>query len=239
MKRTLQSIAAVLILSLLWTSIPANAVVPSKEWDAQLTEVERHLLAGEYTKARKETVRLAERMTRRLGPGHGSEVLFGLATLYRALAEAGLGDEREACWYWHLALAFNPLLVDFGLDRFGEPGRFLLDHEEPYEDGATDGDSVLPVDHRDVTAPRKVSAPKPEFPRGARYFGVTGVLVVLVVIDEKGVPSKPEVLNALSAPSLTWAGLEALKRWRFEPARLDGEPVPVFYTLTINYRLRR
>lgn len=239
MKTTLQSVTAVLILSLLWTSLPVHAAVPSTEWDRELTEIERNLLSGDYAKARKKSIRIAEKMTRMLGPGEGSDVLFGLATLYRALSEAGLGEERDACWYWHLALAFNPLLVDFGLDRFGEPGRLLLDHEEPDEDSSRTGDSPKAVNSPGVTGPQKRHAPKPDFPRGARYFGVTGVLVVLVVIDREGVPVKPVVLSALPAPSLTWAGLEALKQWRFEPARLDGKPIPVFYSLSVNYRLRR
>lgn len=240
MKRILRSVAVAAILALLSTSVPAHAADRATEWDRTLADVERHLLSGEFAKARKETTRLAKQMTRLLGPGEGGEVLFGLTSLYRALAEAGLGEEREACWYWHVALAFNPLLVDFGLDRFGEPARFLLNHEEPYgsnesetaESDEAPGDGV-------VAAPRKKRSPRPDFPYGAKYFQVTGALVVLAVIDRDGVPRTPSVITPLPAASLTWTGLEALKRWRFEPARLDGEPVSVFYTLTINYRMRR
>jgi outer membrane biosynthesis protein TonB len=36
------------------------------------------------------------------------------------------------------------------------------------------------------------------------------------------------VLTPLPAATLTWAALEAVKEWRFEPSRLGGEPVSVY-----------
>ena len=33
--------------------------------------------------------------------------------------------------------------------------------------------------------------------------------------------------------------LENLKNWRFEPARLDGRPVAVYYNLTLNFTLHK
>lgn len=32
--------------------------------------------------------------------------------------------------------------------------------------------------------------------------------------------------------------LEAVREWKFEPATLDGEPVAVYYNLTINFTLQ-
>jgi hypothetical protein len=38
-------------------------------------------------------------------------------------------------------------------------------------------------------------------------------------------------------PVLFFNTAETLRGWRFTPARLDGEPVPVFYNLTVNYKV--
>ena len=32
------------------------------------------------------------------------------------------------------------------------------------------------------------------------------------------------------------AALDAIRTWRFEPARFKGEPVNVYYTLTVNFK---
>lgn len=36
---------------------------------------------------------------------------------------------------------------------------------------------------------------------------------------------------------LSEEAVRTIKTWRFEPAKLDGQPVPVYYTLTMNFRL--
>jgi TonB family protein len=32
--------------------------------------------------------------------------------------------------------------------------------------------------------------------------------------------------------------LDAVKRWKFRPGTLNGQPVPVIYNLTVNFRLQ-
>ena len=36
---------------------------------------------------------------------------------------------------------------------------------------------------------------------------------------------------------LSAAAAEAIRQWRFEPALCDGNPVSVYYNLTVNFRL--
>ena len=78
---------------------------------------------------------------------------------------------------------------------------------------------------------------EPEFPRGAQAFGVTGVLIVEVVIDRTGRVTSPHVLKPLAAPTLSYAALEAVKQWRFEPGRIGGESVPGICNLSVNYKI--
>ncbi len=37
---------------------------------------------------------------------------------------------------------------------------------------------------------------------------------------------------------LDQAAVDAIKKWRFEPATLHGKPVAVYYNLTVNFRLQ-
>lgn len=216
------------------------------DWDQQLDLAEKAILAGKYRAAREQMIATARGMTGYLGPGKGGEILYGLVALHRALAEAGLGNEDDAHWYYQVALAFNPLLADYGLDRFGEPGRFLLEMgastafvsadaaaADKYRGGAS---STTP---RVVTPPKAKKRPKPNFPYGAGYFRVSGPLIVQVIVSEDGRPTYPNVLESLQAASLTWVALEAVRKWRFEPARVNGEPVAVYYNVTVNYRFRK
>jgi protein TonB len=62
------------------------------------------------------------------------------------------------------------------------------------------------------------------------------VVVIQAVIDETGKVARTRLLHGVH-PSLDQAAVEAIRTWRFEPALLDGEPVAVYYNLTINFRL--
>lgn len=46
-----------------------------------------------------------------------------------------------------------------------------------------------------------------------------------------------EVLRSVQLP-LDLAALKAVSGWRFEPTLLDGEPVPVIMTVTVNFTLQ-
>lgn len=88
----------------------------------------------------------------------------------------------------------------------------------------------------DLTPPRALSSPAPQYPEAAREEKVEGVVIVQVVIEKDGTVSQTRVLKGLH-PELDRASREAISTWTFEPARLDGEPVSVFYNMTIRYRL--
>jgi hypothetical protein len=39
-------------------------------------------------------------------------------------------------------------------------------------------------------------------------------------------------------PELDLAAMRAVSQWRYTPTLLEGDPVPVYMTVTINFRLR-
>jgi len=88
----------------------------------------------------------------------------------------------------------------------------------------------------DVKAPVKISATPPQYTLEARIAGIQGTVVMKAVIDKKGDVTDVEVLQGLPY-GLTESAVAAVKSWKFEPATLNGEPVDVYYSLTVNFRL--
>ena len=88
-----------------------------------------------------------------------------------------------------------------------------------------------------VTRPEKISAPSPQYTDEARRARIQGVVIVRTIIDCDGLVTDISVLQGLPL-GLTESVVEAISRWRFEPARMDGRPVSVYYNLTVNFRLQ-
>ena len=91
--------------------------------------------------------------------------------------------------------------------------------------------------HSGMAAPRKVRDIIPIYPAMARTAHVQGVVILEAVIDSNGRVESARVLRSI--PLLDEAALAAVRQWRFEPARLNGQPVPVVMTVTVNFALER
>ncbi len=88
-----------------------------------------------------------------------------------------------------------------------------------------------------VTSPQKISAPAPQYTEEARQARTQGVVIVQAIIDCQGLVADITVLQGLPN-GLTEAAVAAIWQWRFEPARLDGRPVSVFFNLSVNFRIQ-
>ena len=88
----------------------------------------------------------------------------------------------------------------------------------------------------EVTRPEKVFAPQPQYTDLARTNRTQGVVILQATIDCRGNVTDVRVLKSLP-DGLTESAVAAISRWRFEPARLNGQPVSVYYNLTVNFRL--
>jgi TonB family protein len=206
-----------------------------ERWKSQIDESAAALQKGNHTASLQISNRLIGEMINRLGPGQGSTEIFGLVLTHKALASAGLGRNEDALWHWHTVLTLYPTFGKRDLSSYGNAGRFLMDNRQVRKPSDFDPRKAgkKPAN---VKPPRVKTRVEPTFPAGARAFGAGGVLAVEVIITPEGRVVAPIIVKPLPAPTLSYVALDAVRRWRFEPAMIDGKAEPVIFTLTVNYK---
>jgi protein TonB len=65
-----------------------------------------------------------------------------------------------------------------------------------------------------------------------------GRLRLRLFVRADGTVGDVEVVTPSGEPELDRAAAEALRRWRFQPARRDGEPVDSYYLVWVTFELR-
>ncbi|MFT3869075.1 MAG: energy transducer TonB [Nibricoccus sp.] len=84
--------------------------------------------------------------------------------------------------------------------------------------------------------PTPVKTPPPEYPANLRRDGVSGVVAVKVEIDESGIVTNCSVSKS-SNPGFEQAAVNAVKGWKFTPAKKDGAPVKISLVIPIKFSL--
>jgi len=87
-----------------------------------------------------------------------------------------------------------------------------------------------------IKPPTKTRDVRPIYPADAQAAGVTGVVIIETTIDPAGRVSDAKVLRSI--PILDQAAIDAVRQWEFEPTLLNGAPVPVIMTVTVNFTLQ-
>ena len=90
--------------------------------------------------------------------------------------------------------------------------------------------------HSGMQPPRKVVDVHPLYPALAQSARKEGVVILEAVIDARGHVESVRVLRSI--PLLDQAAVEAVRQWVFTPTLLNGMPVPVVMTVTVNFTLQ-
>ena len=77
---------------------------------------------------------------------------------------------------------------------------------------------------------------EPAYPPLAKQARIQGVVVMTALIDKGGNVQNLQVVSG--HPLLAPAAIEAVKQWRYKPFLLNGQPVEVETTVTVNFRVR-
>ncbi len=88
-----------------------------------------------------------------------------------------------------------------------------------------------------IREPRKIRDVRPLYPEAARLAGISGVVILEAVIDPEGMPVNLRVLRSI--PDLDQAAINAVRQWRYAPSLLNGVPVAVIMTVTVNFSLQQ
>ena len=87
-----------------------------------------------------------------------------------------------------------------------------------------------------IQPPKKVSDQTPTYPPIAQSARVQGVVILEATIGPDGRVQDVRVLRSI--PLLDAAAIEAVRQWQYTPTLLNGVPVPVIMTVTVNFTLR-
>jgi protein TonB len=88
----------------------------------------------------------------------------------------------------------------------------------------------------DVTPARMISSVPPMYPALAKTQHVGGDVRIDALIDASG---RVTTMKVISGPSLLHqAAMDALRQWKYHAATLNGSPVPMHLTVTIQFRLQ-
>ncbi len=87
-----------------------------------------------------------------------------------------------------------------------------------------------------VSAPRALDTPDPEYSEEARKAKYQGVCILWLIVGPDGHPRDVKVARSLGM-GLDQKAIEAVKKWKFEPAMKDGKPVAVQINVEVNFRL--
>jgi protein TonB len=90
--------------------------------------------------------------------------------------------------------------------------------------------------HSGMQAPRKIAHVDPVYPRVAQSAHIEGVVILEAVIDAQGRVERVGVLRSI--PLLDQAAVDAVKHWSYTPTLLNGVPVPIVMTVTVNFTLQ-
>lgn len=85
--------------------------------------------------------------------------------------------------------------------------------------------------------PTPIKTPPPEYPFELKRTGVTGVVAVKVLIDEKGAVAECIVAKS-THPDFEKPALDAVKKWKFKPAQKAGEPVKAWLMIPLQFQLQ-
>jgi len=86
-----------------------------------------------------------------------------------------------------------------------------------------------------IQPPTKVKDAKPVYPEVASEARVQGVVIVEAVISPEGRVQATRVLRSI--PLLDQAALDAVNQWEFTPTTVNGAPIPVVMTVTVNFTM--
>ncbi len=178
-------------------------------------------------------------------PVRGPGAADFLAAVHLRIAIAAMGvDPDEASWHYQTARILASGVVEVDIARFEDAEKFFdkIDSQDrprgkellaPESDNGSPTEEFPPgfeVRRVELTPPKQVRNSVPR----VRSLGKKARVELEVVIDRNGDLKSPRLLSTNADPVLVSAVLDALRQWRYRPARVGSRPVMVSYRVTLS-----
>ena len=170
-------------------------------------------------------------------PYWSGEVSIGIASALRP----AFGERLEARYLWTNVCATGRVeRVD---DRFvlvvEAPASLVVQSPRPEPDAIFAPAAVYSC-APDVELPTLTREVKPRYTRAAMVAGSQGRMVLEAAVLPDGTVGDVRVLVSLDRTNgLDQEGVAAVKKWRFAPGKLRGQPVPMIVTIELTFRLKK
>jgi len=105
----------------------------------------------------------------------------------------------------------------------------------PGSGGGTGGGPFRPG--AGITPPQLVKEIKPDYTEDARRRGLTGDVILEIIVRSDGNVGDVRLLQGLGG-GLDQRAIDAVRQWRFSPARRYGTPVDVIVEVAVEFKLR-
>jgi len=115
--------------------------------------------------------------------------------------------------------------------------RFTVEDESRLREEMEKRDLEQRLEGKDRKA-RVIYHTEPAYPPDAREKKIEGSVVLGFTVNHEGIPQSIQVKKSLY-PSLDQAAVEAVSRWRFEPAMKNGEPVSMWMEAEVTFNLNQ
>jgi len=91
----------------------------------------------------------------------------------------------------------------------------------------------------EIAPPRLMEKVSPQYPQRAREERREARVILQAVIDAEGYVRAVQVLRVIPPDSVDFAAaaVEAVQRWRYDPALAAGAPVPVYFTIVVEFEI--
>ena len=78
---------------------------------------------------------------------------------------------------------------------------------------------------------------QPAYPPLAKQARIQGVVILEAIIGKDGAVTEVKVISG--HPLLQQAAIDAVSQWKYKPTLLNGEPVEVVTTVTVNFAFQQ
>lgn len=95
---------------------------------------------------------------------------------------------------------------------------------------------ATPALRADTEAPVPVRTVAPDYPGALKRSGISGLVTLSCLIDEKG-DVQEITLEKASDDAFIQPAIDAVKKWKFKPAKRDGAAVAIKVSIPVRFRI--